>query len=889
MKKLLLFIISIGFYGTIMAQTDAMVVEQHSGIADIFDVSLNLRINNQTDNDLITITNGKDVLATYARADVKHIDFDTKKALTESVERASLVAFYNATGGDNWTDNTNWCSNKPLSEWKGIKTNGGLVKEIDLTGNNLTGDFKIPIGLLGNLKSLTSLGLGSNNLTGNIPSSIGRLKELTFLALYANKLSGEIPKEIGDLTKLTTLYISNKDLSGSIPKEFGNLKRLRNVNIINTQISGPLPPEMGNLEFIINLYLYGNKLSGELPPEMGKLKNLQNLLLHTNNLTGQIPSEWGNMVNLEKLTLSNNHLTGEIPESFNNLTKLIVKRTEELGGGYTFGLSVSNNNLSGEIPSLFYNDPAWIHEWPTLLCGNMLYDLNRIYIPAPSFHVTDLDGNILDSRDYYPKHKLTAIFCWSTWCPFSQALMTELLPLYEKYKDNGLEIIGVTWNEEEQLIRDFIAQKGIKWKNFLSSPDNMFDYYSSVMPIGGRYPTNSNPEITLIDSEGRVVFYDQINGRSNLVDFVEKWLGEGTQIENYKSTDYSADGEVKNLQTANGSKDIKVVILGDGFSDRMIADGTYDIVMNKTKDALFTTEPIKSYRDKFTVYSVTTVSENEVFSETTHTALECYNNNSGIGGNNVKVMQYAKKAINDDAMDDAIIIVVLNSQLSIANNVGGICVMYQPEQSNTWGSGTSITYVPNITGDGGDYNPISFETVLSHEAVGHGFAKLGDEYVTSEEAISSELIKSYLANTQKGWWKNVDFTDNAQEIKWSSFITDERYSNEEIGVYEGGMTYRHGVYRPTKKSVMASDAATFNAPSREAIWYRLNKLTEADGWNGSHEDFIKFDVQVSRARRMVRTKQDDKGLESVQMHLPTLRGALPVLKNTTWRSEISNW
>ena len=40
----------------------------------------------------------------------------------DSVEsdRAVLVALYNATDGPNWTDNTNWLSNEPLSEWHGV-------------------------------------------------------------------------------------------------------------------------------------------------------------------------------------------------------------------------------------------------------------------------------------------------------------------------------------------------------------------------------------------------------------------------------------------------------------------------------------------------------------------------------------------------------------------------------------------------------------------------------------------------------------------------------------------------------------------------------------------------------------------------------------------------
>ena len=52
---------------------------------------------------------------------------------TVATDRAALVALYNATGGANWTDNTNWTSNEALSEWHGVVTDGeGRVKRLYL-------------------------------------------------------------------------------------------------------------------------------------------------------------------------------------------------------------------------------------------------------------------------------------------------------------------------------------------------------------------------------------------------------------------------------------------------------------------------------------------------------------------------------------------------------------------------------------------------------------------------------------------------------------------------------------------------------------------------------------------------------------------------------------
>ena len=38
-------------------------------------------------------------------------------------DRAALVALYNATGGDNWKDKTNWLSDRPIGTWHGVGTN----------------------------------------------------------------------------------------------------------------------------------------------------------------------------------------------------------------------------------------------------------------------------------------------------------------------------------------------------------------------------------------------------------------------------------------------------------------------------------------------------------------------------------------------------------------------------------------------------------------------------------------------------------------------------------------------------------------------------------------------------------------------------------------------
>ena len=63
-----------------------------------------------------------------------------------ATDRAALVAFYNATDGPNWRDNTNWLSNEPLSEWRGVTINDdGRVARLEFYRNGLAGPIPVEL------------------------------------------------------------------------------------------------------------------------------------------------------------------------------------------------------------------------------------------------------------------------------------------------------------------------------------------------------------------------------------------------------------------------------------------------------------------------------------------------------------------------------------------------------------------------------------------------------------------------------------------------------------------------------------------------------------------------------------------------------------------------
>ena len=237
-----------------------------------------------------------------------------------TVDRAALMALYNATSGANWTNNTNWLTSGALSTWYGVTTDSqGRITELNLTRNQLKGEFPPE---LTNLTNLEVLALGGNQLTGTVPAWLGSLANLQELYLWSNELTGEIPTELGNLTNLERLYLSKNQLTGPIPSELGSLTNLQELHLTRNQLSGAIPPELGSLTNLEGVYLWGNELTGTIPAELGRLTSLQVLHLTRNQLSGAIPPELGSLTKLTRLRLENNQLSGVVPQTLAGLTML---------------------------------------------------------------------------------------------------------------------------------------------------------------------------------------------------------------------------------------------------------------------------------------------------------------------------------------------------------------------------------------------------------------------------------------------------------------------------------------------------------------------------------------------------------------------------------------
>lgn len=292
-----------------------------------------------------------------------------------------------------------------------------------------------------------------------------------------------------------------------------------------------------------------------------------------------------------------------------------------------------------------------------------------------------------------------------------------------------------------------------------------------------------------------------------------------------------AEDEVLELQKATKGNNggINIVILGDGYDAKDIANGSYLQDMRQQIEYFFGVEPYTTYRDYFNVYTAFPVSNESGVGTVNTIRYNRFNTTFTLGVglkcDDEEVFDYAMKVptVNASNIDQTLIIIVPNS-----TEYGGICEM--------WESGAAIAFCPKC-----DYDyPFDSRGIIQHEAGGHGFGKLADEYIYSNDFANNATIATIKYNKNLGWYDNIDITGKMHEVTWSHLIFDPRYSDI-VDIYEGGYKHSRGVFRSELNSCMNNNIPYFSTISRESIVKRIKQYA---GETYSFEEFVANDKRT---------------------------------------------
>ena len=327
--------------------------------------------------------------------------------------------------------------------------------------------------------------------------------------------------------------------------------------------------------------------------------------------------------------------------------------------------------------------------------------------------------------------------------------------------------------------------------------------------------------------------YETNNGRGGEVVFLlnDKDYRTTLTVEQYDSDNY--DGEVIVNQTASVGGGVNIVFMGDCFDARDIAHGSYTEGIDEAIGYYFDIEPYKTYRDHFNVYTVVGMS-NDSGMGTVNTIRDAKFGSQysleGITPDTQTTYEYAMLAETVEAsnINKTLVVMVENT-----TDYGGVCYM--------WGDGSAIAVCPMSA----DAYPFDFRGIVQHEAGGHGFAKLADEYIYHNAFIAScgcpccNHLDAFRMGKALGWYRNLSESGDMRTVEWAHLIFHPDYSNI-VDMYEGGYFHTRGIYRSEATSCMNNNIPYFSAISRQEM---VERIMRYGGLDFDINDFYARDVR----------------------------------------------
>ena len=339
--------------------------------------------------------------------------------------------------------------------------------------------------------------------------------------------------------------------------------------------------------------------------------------------------------------------------------------------------------------------------------------------------------------------------------------------------------------------------------------------------------------------------------------------------------EYEEDGVIPMQKATKGNRGgIDILFVGDGYDAEDIARGTYLTVMQQQMEYFFAVEPYKTYKDYFNVSAAVAMSYEsgihdnpDLWRQPKFNTTYGVENNGRLGFDFLECMRYVLEdveqcPVTSSNIDRSLIIAVPN-----ANAYEGVTMLYS--------TGAAIAVCPYF--ESTNY-PYDARGMVQHEAGGHGFGKLDDEYIYHRNHIDkcdciccthSDDVRD---KKSLGWARNVSLNGKYKTSEWRHLIFDRRYSDI-VDIYDGSHMHSDGIYRSEVNSCMNNNVPYFSTISRQAI---VERIKDYAGETFDFEDFVAHDSREMGDKFLTRGGTPWQGHKYSEHHGVIFRNGSPL-------------
>lgn len=128
--------------------------------------------------------------------------------------------------------------------------------------------------------------------------------------------------------------------------------------------------------------------------------------------------------------------------------------------------------------------------------------VRRLSLPGNVMEVkgTTIDGQEFNVEDW--RGKVVLVDFWATWCGPCIGELPNVKKLYDTYHDKGFEVVGISLDDDEQALRQFLKDREIAWTTLFPANEDDRGWEN---PIAQHYGVSGIPTAILLDKEGKVV------------------------------------------------------------------------------------------------------------------------------------------------------------------------------------------------------------------------------------------------------------------------------------------------------------------------------------------------------------------------------------------------